>query len=632
MSGTTAGCRHPRRRRNQLGSAAATTSRNEPCQVAFESVTLVLAAVHPESIYLAADFRLSVKRAGRFEALDQPSMKIVRFEYPACHGLIAYTGFGTGLDGRSTAEHVTDWLVGVRNVNLDDLLDAIRSRADDWIARIKRRVDFPPFHTFVVAGYAMREPTLALISNFENLNSRDKSEPDSVFAASSRTASNGTIVRVAGQRHVVPRERSTLLRRTVDINALDSAHIRHAMLRTIERAANHPAARGTISGECAAVSIAPEGHGTLQLTEPTRVDVRIVFNGTPLPALGDFPELAQLERRGLVSVGFAGDGPPRYDNSRCKRSQYAGDPPSLYELHEVAIPGPPPHQLHSIDETGLVLASSQGSGPWPDFWLCRPGQGPELVDLGDTPRTGNGLLGPAGALYVTFGGMDSPQTTCLWEHGIAIPLAGIDNLPRTAHFGSPSGWLAGSVEVLADPTRSDRQRPARWTPSGELQLLELPTGVAGVATAITSDGTALVQLHQGLSDLHSHLWRTDGSTRSLISPVDGLAIGIDDAKQLTGRRLEGYAPIAIRTDALGDWEDLGTPRGWMPTRVANSGVVMGVTEVDGFNRPWVMIEGHALRLPGYYRHQCSIESAMAGVFIGTASSDHCSHALVWRTP
>jgi hypothetical protein len=241
-------------------------------------MTLNIAVAHPECVYVAADFRLSMMVRGRGTLpMDEPSMKVVQFVYPRCSGVITYTGFGKGRDGADTAVHVTRWLAGLRDLDVADVAEVLRNKGDRWLALLR---PFPFRHTFLVAGFrGAGEGVLAMVSNFQSMNGPTQDQPSRSLAVSVEATRNRPLVRVTGVgAPAVPRERQRLLKRTVEINPVDSARVRQVMTSLIARAASSPAVRDGVSSESTAISVLPGGSGSQRSQSQSLVWIRTTYS------------------------------------------------------------------------------------------------------------------------------------------------------------------------------------------------------------------------------------------------------------------------------------------------------------------------------------------------------------------
>ena len=593
-------------------------------------VTLNIAVAHPECVYVAADFRLSRMTGRQTVPMDEPSMKVVRFSYPASLGLITYTGFGAGRDGADTAIHIIRWLDGKRDLEIPDVVEVLREKGDAWLRRLR---PFPFKHTFMVAGFGSQgEAILSIVSNFESLTRSTLAQPATSLSVSVESTRRRAIIRVTGVPEVVPKERERLLRRTVENNALDSARIKHAMMGIIERAAGSPASHGLVSDKSSAISLLPGGSGRQNFSEPTGVELHGIFNGAVMPSVlsllgGNHQKIAE-------SVFIGGKSAP-YHQDRCHPNQYEGSAAGAYQLTELSVPGSPPFSARAINHNGVILASSavDNNAAYRQHWLYKSHDDIERIPLQE-PTAGDAIgFDNRGYVYLAVGMPGQVQVLARWNATELRLLPHVADYPSSASWISPSGWIAGFVEVSGDQTRVDRQQPARWDPEGRLEMpVGIPNGVAGTATSIAADGTALVQLYRSLGPLSSHVWYADGNMHPLQLPFGGLATGITDAHSFMGFRVDLGRRIAVTSSDMSNWVDLGTPIGWDPTRVAPDGSVAGHVRIDGFLRPWIRFtDGIHLTLPGFHRHQCSIEGIGAdGNLVGSAFADHCSHALLWK--
>lgn len=593
-------------------------------------MTLNIAVVHPECVYVAADFRLSrVVMGGQTSPIDEPSMKAVHFIYPTSTGVITYTGHGRGRDGADTAVHVTRWLEGMRDLDIADVAEVIRDKGSAWLRRLR---PFPFRHTFVAAGFrANGEAVLAMISNFQSMNGPTQAQPSASLTVSVEATRGRAIVRVTGVPGIVPKERERLLRKTTDANALDSARIKQAMMGIIARAAKSPASGNLISAESSAISLLPGKSGRQELSEPMGVELHTMFNGTVMPSLRSL--LGDRKLKEYVFVGGSESAP--YHQERCDPRQYEGSVVAAYDLIEIILPGNPPYRASAIDGNGTILGSSTmgDNAAYRQYWLYRSPVDVQRIPLPDPTASDAGGFDARGFLYLSVGTPGQPPRLASWNGSELFLLPALGDYPSGASWISPSGWLAGYVEVSDDYTRADRQQPARWDPDGRLHIAnDIPDGVAGVATSVAADGTALVQLHRDLEPLRSHVWRTEGSLQSMGLPIGSVATGITDAHVIIGFDDDPRGRTAILSTDWSNWSLLGTPPSWDPTRVAPDGTVAGFTSIEGYLRPWVRhSDGMSTTLPGYRRHHCSVEGIGAnGNLVGTAHADHCSHALLWK--
>jgi hypothetical protein len=196
-------------------------------------VTLNITVAHPQCIYVAADFRLF--DVAKRQPITEPSMKVVQVAYEGgVNGLITYTGIG-GAAGKYTADFICEWLTGMRDLDLDDVAEVLRSKGSSWLRGLRQPKI--PGHTFVIAGYDRAgDPRIYVVSNFQTADGRSDTSVATALKTTTLTARTARVL-VTGVPGAVRRDRRKHLARTVDAMPLDSARIKASMLRLIEEAA-----------------------------------------------------------------------------------------------------------------------------------------------------------------------------------------------------------------------------------------------------------------------------------------------------------------------------------------------------------------------------------------------------------
>jgi hypothetical protein len=130
-----------------------------------------------------------------------------------------------------------------------------------------------------------------------------------------------------------------------------------------------------------------------------------------------------------------------------------------------------------------------------------------------------------------------------------------------------------------------------------------------------------------LWDVGSGTYRFVGRTPINVNPVaiNQLGLVLAQARTGSGRRL------AVTCAPGEDWQELGTPEEWFPSDMKDVGDVVGWTVVENSDRPWLhTATGQTLMLPFVAGHSTSPRRINSvGQIVGTAGTDHGSHALVW---
>lgn len=160
----------------------------------------------------------------------------------------------------------------------------------------------------------------------------------------------------------------------------------------------------------------------------------------------------------------------------------------------------------------------------------------------------------------------------------------------------------------------------------------------GQAVDVNDAGTVLVvAFTEGIMGrCKALLWDPNAGSLSPVGDAqpDGIYPQALTAGQVVlgnGRNRSGEA-IACSSRAGGPWTRLGTPDGWYATAMNDVGDAAGSTPVEGFERPWLRRStGDVVWLPYLEHHHCRPSSMTASnVMVGTAQTDHGTHALMWR--
>ena len=82
----------------------------------------------------------------------------------------------------------------------------------------------------------------------------------------------------------------------------------------------------------------------------------------------------------------------------------------------------------------------------------------------------------------------------------------------------------------------------------------------------------------------------------------------------------------------GDWVRVNLPQGFEPTSMNNNQDIVGVKREDGLSRPWILRRDSEWQWLPYVadHHTTPSYIADAGTIVGSAASDHGSHAITWK--
>ena len=179
-------------------------------------------------------------------------------------------------------------------------------------------------------------------------------------------------------------------------------------------------------------------------------------------------------------------------------------------------------------------------------------------------------------------------------------------------------------------------RPAAWIPGHEPVFLTDLEFAWGQAVDINEAGaTLLVAYTKGIpGKSKALLWHPIADTLSFVGSdepdgiypnslaAEGLVLG---ARTRPARRSRCVSRRG-RPGTAADVDD-----GWYATTMNDGGDIAGSHTVEGFDRPWLRRStGDVVCLPYFEHHHCRPSSMTAnGILVGSAQSDHGTHALLW---
>jgi hypothetical protein len=175
-------------------------------------------------------------------------------------------------------------------------------------------------------------------------------------------------------------------------------------------------------------------------------------------------------------------------------------------------------------------------------------------------------------------------------------------------------------------------RPAAWVNANMLVLEDFCCDW-GQAVDVNDTGLVLVVGYVGMRESRSILWNPSAGTTELIGEKTGVypsAITADGTVLGTANTHEGKSVALIATPGQ-PWKQLGTPAGFYATTMNSAGEVVGAANLDGYERAWLRrASGEIVWLPYFAHHACRPTAINdSGIIVGTAQTDHGTHALVW---
>jgi len=207
-------------------------------------MTLNVTILSPKIIYQSADYALFNETSNR--PISTPSTKVVSINEMSWTGFITYTGIGR--EGtRDTSRIIKTWLKELKEPNIEDIVELLKTKATKWINRIRPGAK----HTFVLAAFKKKTAIAYVISNFQKWDGGEFKTSDKFVVSRISTRKRVKII-VTGVPKAVPRESIKKLKYFLKTNYNDGLTIRQ-MLADITNAAalRYP---GLISKECFAYS------------------------------------------------------------------------------------------------------------------------------------------------------------------------------------------------------------------------------------------------------------------------------------------------------------------------------------------------------------------------------------------
>jgi hypothetical protein len=587
-------------------------------------MTLNITLLGEEAIYQSADFRLVDGETG--DLITDSSSKIVIVGEWDWNGSVTYTGVGRWR-GKSTSDLLVDWLTE-QKVGPEELVGIIEERGTAWLKRIHRDTGKWLLHSFVVAAFPAGRPTAWVISNFEDVRSLPRPTPAESLSVSDRSFRGAPQIIVTGQKPSVDRATRRRLQRAAS-GRPDPGRIRRLLAEANEAAAKNPPSHDTVSAGCSVASIRSEGQGVTEILEGSGIDPRRITSGIPYPAREDIEKLlgGQLDGMELVAT-YQAATPPTKSLDPC-RPVHRSETASGYALHEIAPADLESNGAVDISESGLIL----GNGRQPDTggrrmpWLSRRGEEPDLC----------GFIGEAvavnedGVVAATVEEDGLPMRALRWHGSSGEELDDFKGGATAAAAISDDGTLVGNVCIDPQDPGQHSLRPAAWLPDGDLKVLEDFAFEWGMSSAI-SGSDVLVWAHRG-RETHTLLWSLERADLREVGEPGVMPVDLTDSGFVLGSGRDGdevMIPVLSRQGQ--PWKGLGDLRGGSANAMAESGDIVGTSDVQGFARPWVRrAAGDLIWLPYFGYHSTVVKAVnSSGWMVGYAGADHGTHALVWK--
>jgi hypothetical protein len=587
-------------------------------------MTLNITLLTAQAIFQSADFRLY--DPDKKKIVSNTSTKLVTLQYGKWDGFVSYTGVGRWR--RDTSEFIVEWLTGLQDATPSDVATRLCNRGTEWLYDIERASKHRYPHTFILAAFEARIPKLILVSNFEDLFGRNDANPAPALTISTRAFAGQPLYVVTGTKQAVTRAMRRRIKHAVRSLPVDPGRLRRLLASINEEASASPAARQTISPACSVISFRADGQGVCDVDGP--VIVSTMAMGRPLPDMKDVAKVLGFDLGHLKGMTFA-SSKPRAPYAPCQPQTVVPPDPSGYRLRELRHERFESCRALSISNVGVVLGDgnppeSPGSG---HIWTCPYADEPAQCGFLGNP----GGINDEGEVAAAASVADGSTHAVRWREGGALfDLGCFRGRDSGAAAINSAGLVVGWVCI--DPVNRGQMnfRPAAWE-NGNMLVLEDFCCDWGQAVDVNDTGLVLVLGYVGMRESRSILWNPSAGTTELIGAKAGVhpsAITADGTVLGTANTHEGKSLALIATPGQ-PWKQLGTPAGFYATAMNNPREVVGAASLDGYERPWLRrASGEIVWLPYFAHHWCRPTAINdSGIIVGTAQTDHGTHALVW---
>jgi hypothetical protein len=623
-------------------------------------MTLTITVVTSEVIYQSADFRL----VGQPDSRSSP--KITQLAFPSFLGIVSYSGIGS-YDYNNVSSLVAEWLTGNRSSTIGEVAALLQAKGKNLVAGASRRRDLQKM-TFILSGFEDKKgPIVYIISNWENIK-REEYPAERELKISSRRLSKSqkatVIVTGSGAKWITAAERRTLGNLAARYPH-DTGRIRRR-LELIHQGASDAEKlkkQDTITPNCVVVSFRSDGTGALRLAPDTDKPpaffptVTFGMNITDhfkegLRAAGIDPDRARLVQ---AAFSHPSDRRPKRDLPPCRFTASPLEPIKGYALREITGDGRSLDTARAINDNGVVVGTL---GPHADSGSYAPwileGEQVKIFDFAGTAQAVN----IHGEIAINLRYADGQtHASVVFDGNKVRDLATLQPPPGTVAIPAQSqalaindsGLVGGSVRYpQGEGNEAPEILPAYWTPSGVEVAQELPPNYRVVAVAqripgtsncrvvdVNRHGVLLIMAGIAAFDTRCILWDSSAKTNLHVGGADAnvFPIGLTASGDVLGQvNNENGLKIAVICPSGGRWQRIGTDDGWSPIGINDNGDVIGRTQIDGTDRPWLRLNsGELIMLPYAISHN-TIPTAInnKGQIVGLSNSDHGSHAVLWE--
>lgn len=585
-------------------------------------MTLNVTVLTENAIYQSADYRI-----GDFDTdkiINDETSKIVALVYEKWSGVISYTGLGL-FNYRSTSDFIVEWLTGLENASFDEVAERLRDKGNAWLNEIAFHLGRKR-HTFILAGFVSDRPKLALVSNFENCSGKNETDPESFLSISSKDYNNHPRVVITGRPKAVYRSARLSLKRLANKASVDPAQIRRKLIKVNSMAASTFEAFKNISPECSVISFRSDGN----LSFVGNVMTRTLIWGRPDPTKDELSKALDFELGSLVQAAVA-TYKPKTPYAPCNPQTIMPDKSAGFTLREIRCKELASCRALKVNNSGIVLGDGYTLERLADshLWITEINDEPKLIGL--IGQSGGGINEsseivtaakmPDGVLHtarVKING-ETRIVNCDYDTGAtAINLA---------------DYIVGWVCIDSKNRGQTNYRPAAWILTQQYLLEDFGCDW-GIAVDVNNEGIVLVVGYVGFQS-RAILWDPLKKTHKVIDNGIGVyPIAITTDGGVLGSARDNNGQIISCIAKSGEcFKKLDTEQGYFATSINDKGDTVGYVMRDGYDKPLLRrAEGEIIWLPYFDQHGCRPSDINdLDVIVGTAHTDHGSHALIWKT-
>jgi hypothetical protein len=591
-------------------------------------MTLNLTLLTERTIYQSSDYRLTDYDTGQVE---DKSTKLVSLLFKSWHGMVSYTGIGRW-EQRDTSDRIVEWLTGLADLTVSQVLERIREKGDEWLSRYEANVGKRRRHTFVLAAYeGNTRPLVATVSNFEDCFKEIwKRNPSPCLFISTMPFNGRPTLTVTGMKDSVHGGAKWRLFEELRKAPDNPARTRGMLTAINAAAAATPEAGKAISPACSVFSFRSDGQG--QGAVDGMVEMHAMMQGFPLPGREELIRMLGFEIGFLRGSAVARTG-PRLGYAPCQPEIVKPPASVAYELKEFADSRFGTCSARAVNDGSIIVGNGSYVGqPGTSFaWIVHADGKAEITNY----KIRANAINSFGVIAIDGQTDDGTNHAGRWSGRVPEEVDDPPGCDSSARAINSAGTLVGWAGMDPKNKGQASQRAAVWRHQ-KGSLLEAPEFSWSNAVAVTERDEVLVVAFKSGLEPTPLLWLASDNRVSVVGGSSGVyPVAINAKGDILGKA-NGPAgePIGCIAEPGNGWKMLGTERGFYATGMNDHGDIVGAISRDGFRRPLLWRpNSEIVWLPYYDYHHClPLAVNNHGLVVGEAGADHGAHALIWVPP